>query len=107
MNAGGPDAGPSLCGRPPAAVSQAGVLPDVGPSRSLKQRALSAGGWSAAGFALGQGMRVVSTLVMTRLLAPEMFGVMSIAIMVNVIASLLTDLGIKQNIVQSRRGEDP
>jgi O-antigen/teichoic acid export membrane protein len=68
---------------------------------------LSAGGWTAAGFALGQGIRIVSTLVMTRLLAPEMFGVMAIATMVNVIASLLTDLGIKQNIVQSRRGEDP
>ena len=107
MNAGGPDAGSSLRDRPPTAVSQGGVLPDVAPSRSLKQRALSAGGWSAAGFALSQGMRVASTLVMTRLLAPEMFGVMSIAIMVNVIASLLTDLGIKQNIVQSRRGEDP
>jgi len=59
------------------------------------------------GFAATQGIRLVSTLVMTRLLAPSMFGVMSIALMVNVIASLLTDLGIRQNIVQSRRGVDP
>ncbi len=59
------------------------------------------------GFAATQGIRLVSTLVMTRLLAPSMFGVMAIAMMVNVIASLLTDLGIRQNIVQSRRGADP
>ena len=32
---------------------------------------------------------------------------MAIAVMVNVIASLLTDLGIRQNIVQERRGADP
>ena len=59
------------------------------------------------GFAASQGIRLASTLVMTRLLAPSMFGVMAIAMMVNVIASLLTDLGIRQNIVQSRRGADP
>lgn len=59
------------------------------------------------GFAAGQGIRLLTTLVMTRLLAPSMFGVMAIAVMVNVIASLLTDMGIHQNIVQSRRGADP
>ena len=75
--------------------------------RGLKQRALSAGRWSVFGFAASQGLRLVTTLVMTRFLAPSMFGVMSIAVMVNVIASLLTDLGIRQNIVQSRRGADP
>jgi O-antigen/teichoic acid export membrane protein len=76
-------------------------------TRSLKRRALSAAGWSAAGFVLSQVIRVASSLVMTRLLAPEMFGVMAIAITVNVITALLTDLGIQQNIVQSKLGEAP
>ena len=74
---------------------------------SLKRRALTASGWSAAGFAASQGIRLLTTLVMTRFLAPDMFGVMAIAVMVNVITSLLTDLGVKQNIIQSHRGEDP
>jgi O-antigen/teichoic acid export membrane protein len=74
---------------------------------SLKQRVFNAGGWTAGGFAVSQMLRIVSTLIMTRLLAPEMFGLMSIAVMVNVITALLTDLGITQNIVQSKRGEDP
>jgi O-antigen/teichoic acid export membrane protein len=77
------------------------------PTGSLKQRVLRAGSWTAGGFAVSQTLRIVSTLIMTRLLAPEMFGLMSIAVMVNVITALLTDLGITQNIVQSRRGEDP
>ena len=80
--------------------------PSVPSIRGLKQRALRAGRWSLLGFAATQGIRLVSTLVMTRLLAPSMFGVMAIAVMVNVVASLLTDLGIRQNIVQSRRGAD-
>jgi O-antigen/teichoic acid export membrane protein len=75
--------------------------------RSLKQRALSAGGWTAASVVASQGIRVVTTLVMTRLLAPEVFGLMAIAVMVNVIAALLTDLGIHQNIIQSKRSDDP
>jgi len=44
---------------------------------------------------------------MARLLAPDMFGIMTIATMVMVILSLLSDLGLRQNIVQSRRGDDP
>jgi O-antigen/teichoic acid export membrane protein len=54
-----------------------------------------------------QGIRLVSTLVMTRLLMPEMFGVMAIASVVTVVLTMMSDLGIHQNIVQSRRGEDP
>jgi O-antigen/teichoic acid export membrane protein len=74
---------------------------------TMKKRALRAGGWVAAGFGFGQGLRVISTLIMTRLLAPEMFGVMAVASMINAIITLLSDVGIRQNIVQSRRGENP
>jgi O-antigen/teichoic acid export membrane protein len=74
---------------------------------TLKQRALRAGGWSIAGYGLSQTIRLGSNLVMTRLLAPEMFGVIAIAMMVTVILSMLSDIGLRQNIVQSRRGDDP
>jgi O-antigen/teichoic acid export membrane protein len=43
---------------------------------------------------------------MTRLLAPDMFGVMSIAMMFILGLTLFSDLGLKQNVVQSRRGGD-
>lgn len=73
----------------------------------LKQRALRAGGWSFAGYGLSQAIRVGSNLVMARLLVPEMFGIMTIATMVMVILTMLSDVGLRQNIVQSRRGDDP
>jgi O-antigen/teichoic acid export membrane protein len=74
--------------------------------RTLKQRVLGAGGWSIAGHGLGQVIRLVSNLIMTRLLVPEMFGIMAIATMVTMILGMLSDIGLRQNIVQSRRGED-
>lgn len=76
-------------------------------SAPLKQRVLRAGGWSLAGHGLGQAIRLGSNLVMTRLLVPEMFGVMAIAMMVTVILALMSDIGLRQNIVRSTRGDDP
>jgi len=89
--------------RPPAKTQPPRETEPPAPA-SLKQRALRAGGWTALGWGVGNAMRLLSTLVMTRILAPDMFGVMAIATMVSVIIALLTDLGIKQNIVQSPRG---
>lgn len=74
---------------------------------TLTQRAFRAGGWSFAGFGLGQAMRLGGNLVMTRLLAPEMFGVIAVATMVTVTLAMLSDIGLQQNIMQSRRGDDP
>jgi O-antigen/teichoic acid export membrane protein len=76
-------------------------------STSLKSRVVRAGGWSLTGYSLGQAMRLGSNLLMTRLLVPEMFGVMAIAIMMMVILNMLADIGLTQNIIQSRRGDDP
>ena len=67
---------------------------------------LHAGGWVVAGYALSQAIRFGANLVMTRLLVPEMFGVMAIAMMVMYALALFSDLGLRQSIVQSRRGGD-
>ena len=79
----------------------------INPSLSIKQRAMRAGAWTLGGHAIGQGIRLASNLVMTRLLVPEMFGVMAIASMVLAGIGLLSDLGTRQSVVQSARGDDP
>lgn len=76
-------------------------------SQTLKQRVLRAGGWTFAGYGLSQAIRLGSNLIMTRLLAPEMFGVMAICLSVMGMLLLMSDIGLRQNIVQSRRGDDP
>ena len=49
---------------------------------NLKQRAINASIWTLGGHAAGQAMRLGTNLIMTRLLVPEMFGVMSIVTVV-------------------------
>ena len=75
--------------------------------RSLKSRVFRAGSWSLVGHVVGQGLRLGSNLILTRLLVPEMFGVMSIATVILVVVALLSDVGIRQAIFQSQRGDDP
>lgn len=66
---------------------------------------LRAGSWSMSAHLVGQVLRLASSLIMTRLLVPDMFGVMAIATMVQVVLSLLSDIGLRQTIVQSPRGD--
>lgn len=82
------------------------ALLNAWPADALRARVLRAGGWTVAGFALGQAIRFGANLVMTRLLVPEMFGVMAIATMVMYGLALFSDVGLRQSVVQSRRGRE-
>lgn len=84
------------------------MTPNSPPSLpTLKQRVLRAGGWSLAGYGLSQVIRLCSILIMTRLLVPEMFGVMAVAQVFMFGLALFSDLGLAQNTIQSRRGDEP
>jgi len=76
-------------------------------SGSLKHRVFTASAWSLGGHGLGLAIRFCSNLIMTRLLLPEMFGVMAIASIVMVGLVMFSDLGINQNVIQSKRGSEP
>ncbi len=74
---------------------------------SFKRRVISAGMWTMGGYVVAQFLRLASNLILTRLLVPSMFGVMSIVTMVMVGMVLFTDLGLRENVIQSPRGNDP
>jgi O-antigen/teichoic acid export membrane protein len=74
---------------------------------TLRQRIFKAGAWTGAGYFVSQAIRFGSNLLMTRLLVPEMFGVMAIASMVMYGMALISDIGVGPNIVYSKRGDDP
>jgi O-antigen/teichoic acid export membrane protein len=74
---------------------------------SLKQRVLGAGSWSIAGYAANQALRFGSNLLMTRLLAPDAFGVMALAYVILGSLAMLSDWGVKPIIIRSERGGDP
>src|SRR5665213_3314987 len=77
------------------------------PLRPLKHRVLTAGAWSLGGYGLSLALRFGSNLLMTRLLAPQMFGVMAIALMVIAGLNMFSDIGLRLNVVQSNRGHEP
>jgi O-antigen/teichoic acid export membrane protein len=72
----------------------------------LRQRVLRAASWTIGGHAISQVIRLGSNLLMTRLLAPEMFGVMSIALVFLMALSMFSDVGLRQVVVKSHRGDD-
>lgn len=79
----------------------------VANEKSLRQRVIRGGVWSIAGHFISQGIRLGANLITTRLLMPEMFGVMAIANVLFIGIEMFSDMGVRQNIVQSQRGDDP
>lgn len=82
-------------------------LVDLSPSLGLRKRAISAGAWNLGALVTSQAFRLGGNLIMARLLMPEMFGIMMIAITVSLVLHMLSDVGLRQNIIQSPRGDDP
>jgi len=76
-------------------------------SATLKQRVVRSGSWVILGHLFSQVLRLGGNLVLTRLLVPEMFGVMAIVTVIMGGLAMLSDVGLLQNIVQSKRGEEP
>lgn len=86
----------------------AGIESNVQPPLlSLRRRMIGASLWLLFGGGFAVVFRFAINLLTTRLLAPEMFGVVTIATIVMLGLSMFSDLGLKQCIVQSRRGTDP
>ncbi|WP_102109868.1 oligosaccharide flippase family protein [Oceaniglobus roseus] len=73
----------------------------------LLSRALRSSSWILVGYSGSQGMRLLSNLVLTRLLFPEAFGIMALVGVVTVGLAMFSDVGISPSISQSRRGDDP
>ena len=62
--------------------------------------------WIFGGQFLGQLFRLVNNLIMTRLLVPDMFGVMTVANTVMLGLWLCSYMGIEHNVIQSPKGDD-
>jgi O-antigen/teichoic acid export membrane protein len=75
--------------------------------QSLKRRSLSAAAWAGGNHALGQALRLGGNLLLTRLLVPEAFGIMSVIGILLMALYQLSDIGTGVSIVQSPRGEEP
>jgi O-antigen/teichoic acid export membrane protein len=74
---------------------------------SLKQRAIRGAIWTFAGYGLAQALRLGSNLILTRLLEPELFGLLALATTFLIGLNLFSDIGIGTSIIQNKRGDEP
>lgn len=75
-------------------------------SSNLTRRVRTSGVWMAVGTLSGHVLRFGSSLVLTRLLMPEHFGVMALANVLMVAVSLLSDIGLQPALINSPRAHD-
>lgn len=70
----------------------------------LRARIVNAGMWTVTGHVVETLIRLGTSLVMTRLLVPGDFGLMALAITIPTSLGMLSDLGIRSNVIQKSGG---
>lgn len=78
----------------------------AGAQSKLRALVLKNSFYEVVGYGTSQALRLLSNLVLTRLLFPEAFGLMALVGIVLYGLSMLSDVGILQSVVQNERGED-
>ncbi len=82
------------------------VLTTAATGAALPGGLLRVAGWLLASNLSAQALRLASNLVLARLLAPEMFGLMAAALTVYFGLVMLSDLGVWQSVVQRNQAPD-
>lgn len=75
--------------------------------KSLRFRVLRSAKWTLLGHGASQVLRSGSNLILTRLLAPDMFGVMALGYMMFTGLTMLSDLATADIVTRSPRGDEP
>lgn len=73
----------------------------------LLARVMRSSVWTALGYGASQALRLVSNLILTRLLFPEAFGLMALVSVFIVGLTMFSDVGTHPAILQHKRGDDP
>ena len=73
----------------------------------IKKQAVRAGSYIFLGFGFSQIIRLISNIILTRLLFPELFGIMALAQIVIQGVNLFSDLGITKGLIRSKRNNEP
>jgi O-antigen/teichoic acid export membrane protein len=74
---------------------------------ALQQRMVRAAAWLIGSNVASQGLRLISSLVLTRLLVPESFGLMAAVQTMYFALVMFSDLGVWQSVVSHPQGAQP
>ena len=72
----------------------------------LKAKVFRGGAWLGTGSVAEQIMRFGRSMLLTRLLAPEAFGTMAVIMSASSAIHTLTDIGVKEALIQNPRGTE-
>ena len=70
---------------------------------TLSKKIRLAGSWVVAGHLSSQLIRLSCNLIMTRLLVPDMFGIMAVVTICLIGVTMLSDIGISQYLIQRKQ----
>ena len=76
-------------------------------SLTLTKLAIRGTVWTLIGYGMSQCLRLGANLCLTRLLVPEMFGLMALVNVFILGLTLFSDIGIAPSIIQHERGDEP
>lgn len=74
---------------------------------TLRQLAVRGSLWVAGSLLIVQVIKVLSNVVLARLLNPEIFGLVTVAAVIGLGLELFSDIGIGSLIIQHQRGDEP
>lgn len=74
---------------------------------SLKIKSLRAGIWTILGKGSNDLLRLISSLILTRILYPEAFGLMATGLVIITMVQLFSDTGVKVSLIQNPKGDNP
>lgn len=74
--------------------------------KDIFARAARGASWTVVGFGAMQALRLVSNLVLTRLLFPEAFGLMALVSVFIIGLTMLSDVGLGPSVMQNKRGDE-
>jgi O-antigen/teichoic acid export membrane protein len=72
----------------------------------LRAKVFRGGVWLGSGSMIEQAARFGRSIVLTRLLAPEAFGTMAVIISASSVIHTITDMGVKEALIQNPRGTE-
>lgn len=81
--------------------------PPAGEAGPVRGKVLRATAWTVGSYVAGNLLRLVSNLILARLLFPEAFALLALAGILAQGLKMFSDIGIGPSIIQSRSGDDP
>ncbi len=90
------------------AVIRRTIADQISQLRGTSIRAKSARAVLALGIGTGAGraVRFVRLMILARILAPDQIGTMSIIMSISLLSEALTEVGVRQSIIQNKKGAD-